>query len=312
MTSDEFNSQYKLLKQITGKGGRSYTAEHLPSGRAVLVHILEENQVGGAAGLDALLERLPPRDKSRVLDTLTVDRSLVVVTQFLQGFEGFQDWLREKTAGTAPPAAPPTGSPPQSHGEFTQLFRSSGDAPPPARDRAPAEVVKPPTPAPAAGSQFTDLFRAAGAPPAQTQGPDRATIPPVRMVGVRVPPPPVPALPPEMEPPRLTPNFGPGREPAAQPDPVAGWPRPDEVIIRTGEPAPPPLPPPSWEGPSEFTRQLGIVSQPTGELSTAAGVAAPQEEAGERKRSYLPLFLLLNLVFILATGLVVYFALRRC
>lgn len=338
MTSDEFTSEYKLLKQIAGKGGRSYTAEHLASGRAVLVHILEDSQVGGASGLSALLERLSPRDKSRVLSTMTVDQSLVVVTQFLQGFDGFEGWLRAKTSGPAAPPPPPSGLPQEFHGEFTRLFRSSEDAPAPPAGRTPAGPASDTTLSPPAGSNFTDLFRAPAGTPPPAQGPDRATIPPVRMVGVRVPLPSEPSsvdpepprltpnLGPSREPasqtepgpPRLTPNFGPSREPPPPPDMVAGWPQPDEVIIRTGEPAPPPvIPATSWGGPSEFTRQLGSVPQPpvsqfSGELPQVAGISEPNEASAERKRSYLPLFLVLNLVFIMATGLVVYFALRRC
>src|SRR5688572_28027662 len=67
MTSDEFKSRYRLLKQMAVNEGLSYTGEHVPSGRAVLVHMLEEDRLGGAEGLRALLERLAPRDRARVL-----------------------------------------------------------------------------------------------------------------------------------------------------------------------------------------------------------------------------------------------------
>ena len=93
---------------------------------------------------------------------------------------------------------------------------------------------------------------------------------------------------------------------------LAGWPRPDEVVIRTGDPPSPPVPAPSWDAPSEYTRLFGSVPQPAGELADVPAMPPPAEEPAERKRSYLPLFLILNVVLILATGLVVYFALRRC
>jgi hypothetical protein len=320
MTSDEFNSQYKLLKQMAVKEGRSYTAEHLPSGRAVLVHILDENQVGGTSGLHAMLERLEPREKSRVLGTMTVDRSLVVVTQFLQGFEGFEPWLRGRLAGPGAPTGTPSGPPPaEGHGEFTRLFRAQNtpaapvDRSPPATDPIPGAAVP-------AGSGFTDLFRAPVAPTTPPKGVERADLPPLRIVGLRVPLPSEPASPqpaspePGPLPPRLTPNLEGSEEPAAPPN-LAGWPRPDEVIIRTGEPASAPVPPPSWGGgPSEFTREFGSVPQPTGELAQAQApeVADPPEKPAESKRSYIPLFVVLNVVFIPATGLVVYFALRQC
>src|SRR5215204_994287 len=261
MTSDEFGSRYKLLKQMAVKEGRSYTAEQLSSGRAVLVHILDEAGVGGSGGLEELLQQLSPRDRARVLDTMTVDGSLVVVTQFLQGFEGFEPWLRARIE--EPVVPPPTSAPEQAnevHGEFTRLFRSAGDTPAPApgspglRSNPPQETFSP------GGSQFTDLFRAPAQPTSDPQDP-AATIPPVRMVGVRlpsdVPPAPIPtprvdppAAPP---PPKLTPNFE-GSGTAQHPPDLAGWPRPDEIVIRTQEPATPALPQPSWDGPSEYTR----------------------------------------------------------
>jgi hypothetical protein len=329
MTSDEFNSHYKLLKQMALKEGRSYTAEHLPSGRAVLVHILDEAQFGGASRLSALIERLPPRERSRVLETVTVDHSLVVITQFLPAFEGFERWLRASTSDPAPPPAAAPGPSPEMHGDFTRLFRSAEDNPAPPPDRGPI-VNEELSPAPPGGSKFTDLFRAPARPPSSAPDPNSATIPPVRMVGVRLPPLSEPA-PAQQGPPRLMPNIQTPSEPptpppapprlvphlegtgSPPPEPdLAGWPRPDEVVIRAGEPPAAPLPPPSWKGPSEYTRLFGSVPEPSGELAQVADVAEPHEEAPERKRSYLPLFLVLNVVFILATGLVVYFALRRC
>jgi hypothetical protein len=351
MTSDEFGSQYKLLKQMKLKEGRSYTAEHLPTGRAVLIHIVEETDFGGLNGLKAVIEQLPPRDRSRVLATLMVDRSLVVVTQFLQEFEGIERWLRNQTSGPAAPQAP--AGEPAIHGEFTRLFRSAEDLPiqPPAQ----APVLPPePQPAPPASSHFTDLFRSPVAP--ATPPPGDATIPPIRMVGLRIPmpadsppvqpapdqlAPPPPLLRPNLEPgglagsppgpprlvpnlgtsagpslsevgpPRLAPNFGgPTRSPT-EPG-LAGWPRPDEVVIRSGDPPSARLPAASWQAPSEYTRLFGSVPQPAGDLAEVPAMSPPAEEPVERKRSYLPLFVILNVVLILATGLVVYFALRRC
>lgn len=323
MTSDEFGSRYKLLKQMAVTDGRSYTAEHLSSGRAVLVHILEESRVGGSGGLQALLQGLNPRDRSRVLDTMTVDGSLVVVTQFLQGFDGFESWLLARVGQESPqpPAAAP-GQPPELHGEFTRLFRSGADDPAPPLLQPPGLPAGGPLDSVTPGSsQFTDLFRTPAAP--SREQPDPATIPPVRMVGVRVPlasepplrPPPLPRTeaPGPPVPPKLSPNFDTGVA-AATPSDLAGWPRPDEVVIRVDDPAPP-LPSPSWQGASEYTRVFGSPPQPTGELAVPPDLTSSQEppqEKVERKRSYVPLFVILNVVLILATGLVVYFALRRC
>jgi hypothetical protein len=314
MTSDEFNSHYKLLKQMAVQEGRSYTAEHRPSGRAVLVHVLDERQLDGPDGVQAMIERLAPRDRSRVLATMTIDHSAVVVTQFLQGFEGFEPWLREKIADLATPPPPSPGPADGQHGEFTRLFRAENTpVPPPGWPAPPPTLRAGATPPP--GSNFTDLFRAPAPPSPGSETPDSATIPPVRMVGVRLPSSPEsplilpepPSTPPA--PPRLVPTF---ETPGPRPANLAGWPQADEVIIRSpGQPVAP-LPPPSWTGPSEYTRLLGSISPPTGELAPVSLPAEPGEERSEPKRSYIPLFVVLNVVFILATGLVVYFALRQC
>lgn len=311
MTSDQFNSEYKLLKQIGGKGGRSYTAEHRASGRAVMVHILDEGEVGGVAGLDTLLGNLPPRDKTRVLDRLTVDSSLVVVTQFLQGFDSFESWLRGRSLAPASRPVTPADPAPEQEGEFTRLFRSSGNSPPAPPGRPTAGPERSPPAAAPGGSKFTDLFRAHAEPPPPTQDPgDRATIPPVRMIGLRMALPPEPgSVAPEL--PRLRPNFG-SAEPGGQPDAAGGPPRHGDVVIRNAQPFDEPLPPPSWQGPSEFTRQLGSALPPTGEFPETAASPPPPEEAAEEKHSYLPLFLVLNLIFILATGVILYFLLKRC
>ncbi|MGH7528248.1 MAG: hypothetical protein ACREMX_16265, partial [Gemmatimonadales bacterium] len=145
MTRDEFYSKYRLLKQIEGEAGPSYTAQHRTSGRAVQVHFLARDAVADEAALGALLERLSPRYRAKVLETMTVDGSLVVVTEFLEGSATFEGWLRSGAAATNPmaqSAGPP--SPPARAGEFTQLFQASEGppAPPPASGAPPADPVE--------------------------------------------------------------------------------------------------------------------------------------------------------------------------
>jgi hypothetical protein len=255
---------------------------------------------------------------------------------------------------------PPTGPPEVQHGEFTRLFRAE-NTPAPSPGPPPSKISLPHDAAPPAGANFTDLFRASARPPTGPSGSDSATIPPVRIVGVRLPassepaspeqgpprsspnfetsgesPGQAPRLNPNFEtsgespgpPPRLSPNFEASREspgPAPRLNPnfetsgespapgnLAGWPRADEVIIRGSDQPAVPVPPSSWDGPSEYTRLFGSVSPPTGELAQAAEIPESHDQPPEPKRSYIPLFVVLNLVFILATGIVVYFALRRC
>jgi hypothetical protein len=72
----------------------------------------------------------------------------------------------------------------------------------------------------------------------------------------------------------------------------------------------PPAPQPIWNGPSEFTRQLERRPGLSDELP--AVIPAPEPDRPPEKKSYVPLLLVLNLIVIIATGLVVYFALKRC
>jgi hypothetical protein len=70
-----------------------------------------------------------------------------------------------------------------------------------------------------------------------------------------------------------------------------------------------PVPQPIWNGPSEFTRQLERRPGLSSELPTV--VPAPEPERPPEKKSYIPLLLALNLIVIIATGLILYFALRH-
>jgi len=339
MTSEEFESKYRVLKQIVGGRWRTFTAEQRTTGRAVLVHFVDQVASGGGAAVDALIEQLAPRDRAKVLETMTVGGSLVFVTEVLEGFKSFETWLR---SGSAPqsdptppvvsaPASPPPPRPPGLHGEFTQLFRQSGELPPSPRATPPpfeagGGISPPRVPEPeiAAGADqpggsFTDLFRAPPAPlptpPPAPAAPPRAepiaprlepaAPPPLRVVGLRfgsaregLPPPPKP-------------NFGGSFEPPPPP-PVPLEPRLPQDLF-PADPGPPqiPAPPqPIWNGPSEFTRQLERRPEPSAETPSVAPALEPDQPP--EKKSYIPLLLALNLIVIVATGLIVYFALRRC
>jgi hypothetical protein len=64
-------------------------------------------------------------------------------------------------------------------------------------------------------------------------------------------------------------------------------------------------------GPSEFTRALGRVAFPPPPAAPAPLKPKIEEKAAAARPSYLPVLIVLNLVFIAAVGLIVYFALRR-
>jgi hypothetical protein len=364
MTSEEFDSKYRLLKQIAGGHWRTFTAEQRSSGRAVLAHFVDQVGSGGSASLFALIEQLKPRDRSKVLETMTVGGSLVFVTEVLEGFEGFESWLRSRSTPSPEPVPPVALPPPAGQGEFTQLFRGHSEELPPSPRPSPApnqassgsdsprgrKPAKPQSPEPA-GAGFTDLFRAPPAPLPTPQPAPRldavsppppldsvlppprldSVLPPPRQDGVAPPPlrvvglrfgsqaegPPRPPKPnfggtfdqAEGAPRPPKPNFGGTFDPAATPVPVE--PRlPQELFPAVPGPAPmPAAPPPIWSGPSEFTRQLE--RRPAISAVVPTAVPAPEPDPPPEKKSYVPLLLALNLIVIIATGLIVYFALRR-
>lgn len=305
MTSEEFSSKYRLLKAMGDGPDRRYTAEHRSSGQMVLVHFIDRDSADLGSELSGLVERLAPPDRAKVLETLTVDRSLVFVTQFIQVGRGFEHWLRA-AAGAAPASPPPAQQP--GLGEFTAMFHAG--------EEAPSENQLAP-PKPTAAPSFTDLFRSA-TPDHQTTDPKPAAHrpppapPPVRVVGVRVPTPPKPvaAKPPELAIPK--PHLGEVRAGPVAPPPVEA-PVPRKAALFTPEPpAPPPPRAGSWSGPSDYTRELDPGARFSEPVPVVPPAADNPEAPDKRKGSYLPLLLVLNLCFIIATGLVVYFALRSC
>ncbi len=314
MTTDEFNAKYKLLKQIAHGKGRSFTAQECVSGRAVLVHFMTEEGHPPDARIAKLVDRLAPRDRSKILEILAVNLSTVVVTQFLENFEGFEAWLDTRLADPPAPAPEFEPQPLSSAGEFTSLFE-------------PPTVSPPPPPAPEAAApeerprgSFTELFRT---PPESRPRPYASPIPavpPVEMLSVRIPlsePAPLrPAAPPPSWPSSLEPPPPPVLPSPALPAPLPRA-KPGEPIVKPPprDVLPPPSPLPGWSGESDYTRQLRPAQAPADPaLPTAVPAPPPSadlEPSGGGARSIVPLLLVLNIVVVIATGLILYFALKR-
>jgi hypothetical protein len=301
MTRDEFDSQYRLLGKTGGDAAPSSAAEHRATGRAVQVHFFDGGLDGPGTELLGLLERLTPADRSRVIEALRVDDSVVFVTQPLPEGHDFERWLRDAAIAAS-------GSGP---GEFTALFRAGASPPGSPVAGSPPLPPEPRPTAPAAGPSFTELFRSTPEPgPQPAAPPGRSATPPVRVVGVRLPTPPSAPITPQ-GPPIPAPRLGgePARGPAAPPPPEAPVPRAAALYAPEPAASPPPQQAP-WSGPSDFTRQLSPSAPFSAQVPAIPPPAASEPAA--RKASYLPLFLALNLAFIIITGLVIYFALRRC
>ena len=107
-----------------------------------------------------------------------------------------------------------------------------------------------------------------------------------------------------------------------QPPPAPRLPQPVLPSPRAGEPIvkPPPrdhLPPPSpvqgWSGESDYTRQLRPAPAGTGRnpFRLSSLPRASPDPAPAATRSFVPLLLVLNIIVVIATGLILYFALKR-
>ena len=67
----------------------------------------------------------------------------------------------------------------------------------------------------------------------------------------------------------------------------------------------------AWAGPSDFTRLLNRSPEPDTAERNAPAAPPPAGPAAARKSMLVPLLLALNLIAIVAVGLIVYFALKR-
>src|SRR6266540_3992661 len=190
VTGDEFRSRYKLLKVVDEQGVQSHHALS-PTGRVVMVHFLAGAPLDDQRRLLALLDRLRPVDRTRILDKLDVDGATVLVTEFIQGFKTLVAWLESKaklppteSALTPPAASSPASAP--APGDFTRMFGADEPAQKPDDSRAkpvirwnaaspappvptapPVPAAPPPAPAKKPG-EFTQLFGAVGATPPAT------------------------------------------------------------------------------------------------------------------------------------------------
>ena len=232
---------------------------------------------------------------------------------------------------TAP--APPSHSAPASQaqeparqpGEFTRMFQQGLPASPPPAPAVPGPSPVPP-PLPASGpepGEFTRMFQSPLAP--APLEPPAAPVRPLGSGGMPAPASPGPG--PAWGPPSAGLSGGPqpspgageftrifgspgSREQTAPPPSFAGPTAGGATQLFASPAAPPPAPAPGVGGPGEFTR---IVSAPPPEAAAPAASAQAAARAPVRRSSspYLPLYLILGAVLLLAVLLVLYFALRH-
>jgi hypothetical protein len=96
-------------------------------------------------------------------------------------------------------------------------------------------------------------------------------------------------------------------------------PIPAAPIIKTPAlgPLPPPAPLPGWSGESDYTRQLSPAAASVDPLPVPASSPPPDAATGAKDappaapQSIVPLLLVLNIIVIIATGVILYFALKK-
>lgn len=153
MTRDEFESRYRLLQQVT-RAGEAETHHALgPAGAVVMVHFLTGELATRIRSLMAEPESARP---DRILETVDVEGSPVLITKFIMDFEDLATWLEAEDVSVAPPPPAPQpsdeGESEGEPGEFTKLF-AAPDLP------EPADPSPPPDGSPAEARSATDVDR---------------------------------------------------------------------------------------------------------------------------------------------------------
>jgi hypothetical protein len=83
MTSIDFASRYRLLKNVATRGARSFLAQQVSLGRMVMVHYLDSETPEQRTATLARLDALKPPAREKLVEIADVDGSPVAVTQFI-------------------------------------------------------------------------------------------------------------------------------------------------------------------------------------------------------------------------------------
>ncbi len=170
MTSTDFASKYRLLKNVATRGARSFLAQQVALGRMVMVHYLDSETPEQRSATLARLEALKPPAREKLLEIVDVDGSPVAVPLFISSFVDFTTWLDHVSVPVAAPQTPPpVKMAPHAPGEFTRAFSKmeTPAAPPVMASRveehtpqrqAPAAPPPPPPEAAKPAGDFTRIF----------------------------------------------------------------------------------------------------------------------------------------------------------
>ena len=223
MTSAELSARYRVHKLLSEQSARTYIAQEIALGRAVMVHYLDRLPVVENQRLLDRLADLPTYAQEKIVEITEVEGITVVVTLFIAPFHGLQAWLdridanRTNPKGARPPSwnvgsggAPAAARPAQ---PIPPTPAPVASPPPPAAPQAPA-----PRPAKPAPGEFTRIFGA--------QDIGSAPVAPTSSAAAAPPP-----LPPAPMPPAAPPPPFPSQAPASTPAP--------DVLARSAPPSRP-------------------------------------------------------------------------
>jgi hypothetical protein len=319
-----FDRTYELLGLLEDDSERkTYIGRETSTGREVLVHLLAS---GSEQTLLSMAERylISNPDAGSHLQIGTFQNQSCLITASGAQFRNIRRALEPASASdqfekvrmlkvpgdnespAKPAAAPEVGEftrmfsntaspepqPPPSVGEFTRMFTASKTSEPSSLEST-VPIDKPPVVQDKPGSTgaFTQVFSAA---------------------------------PSKSEPGEFTRMFRPGAAPAASTNANEKWPDSSQPVlnmnlsgsegatgafeVRSTSP-PPPTP---EQGPSEFTRMMSVpAALPKEESNSASAPPPPPAEPASQRKSYLPMIIILNVLFILAVALVLIFVLKR-
>jgi hypothetical protein len=103
MTSGDFSTRYRIHKLLSEQSARTYIAQEIALGRAVMVHYLDRLPVVENQRLIDRLNDLPQYAQDKIVEMTEIEGITVVVTLFIAPFHGLLAWLDRIDAGRTNP-----------------------------------------------------------------------------------------------------------------------------------------------------------------------------------------------------------------
>src|SRR5437016_7001058 len=91
-----FYDRFELLELVRDDGVKTFKAREVATGRAVEAHLFVNPYAPLSIALLARIDHLPPPDSDRILDRGRHEGTPYIVTEPLEGFPGFREWVMSK------------------------------------------------------------------------------------------------------------------------------------------------------------------------------------------------------------------------